>query len=433
LEQFFNRTHEIQVLRRFKGKLCVIFGRRRIGKSYLIRHFAQTGGFGARTQVYYTQAIEGSEQLQVSQLAQELVPMVPDIPVTSWNALLKLLANTRTPSVIILDEFPYFVKSQPSLPSMLQKWMDLGDASQPRLVLLGSSQTMMHGLFLDSSAPLYERASEILRVPPMSYADFCKFSDLDPRREDSYLRFSLVGGVPKYWEYLDSESPVTQLANELFFESGARLESEPDRLLKDENIHGEQAKSILEAVGRGAHRPFEIAGRLQVKQPSLSRPLQVLKDAALVVNEKPFGENDRSAKRSLYKIVDHSLAFWFGVYSPRRSLWLRMSEEERFDLVRKHAAQTCEWDFRRLFPDAQRYWESRLEFDSVRYADSSSRRLIVSELKFHRLKAKERKGLLSDLAARFKASELAKSYEAQFEVLGSDDILQALHTGSAPH
>ena len=75
--------------------------------------------------------------------------------------------------ILCLDEFPYLVNSDPSLPSMLQRWLDHSQPKQSLLLLSGSSTRMMNDLFLNRSAPLYGRARKLVHVRPMSYAAFC--------------------------------------------------------------------------------------------------------------------------------------------------------------------------------------------------------------------------------------------------------------------
>lgn len=79
--------------------------------------------------------------------------------------------------------------------------------------------------------------------------------------------------------------------------------------------------AVLEAVGRGAERPSEIASRLGTAQTNLSRLLQQLRDASVLARELPFGESVRSTRKTLYRIQDPTMRFWFRVFSPHQSRW----------------------------------------------------------------------------------------------------------------
>jgi uncharacterized protein len=264
---FINRYNELKKISNSSDPLIVLFGRRRVGKSELVKEYIKRYESKA-VAIYYSQAIEGPENLQLSQICADTSPLLPDVPVTNWVDFFKLLSHVSIPSTLILDEFPYLVKTQASLPSLLQKFIDHKRPQNLRIFLLGSSQSMMHDLVLESHAPLYGRAGEILHIRPMSFAHFCESLKTQDPEENDFIRFSMVGGVPQYWQYARDHRDIVSLANELYFDVDARLENEPDRLLRDENIVGEQAKALLELVGRGVERPAEMASRMNVQNPS---------------------------------------------------------------------------------------------------------------------------------------------------------------------
>lgn len=407
--------------------LSVLYGRRRVGKTALVMEFARRQQPSKK--VYYSQAIEGAEALQLAQLSDDLAELLPAVSVSSWPEFLALLKTVTANCTVIIDEFPYLVRTSPSLPSRLQKWLDHDRPNNLSLILLGSSQTMMHDIFLNAHAALFERAGVVIHVQPMGYQYFCQKLALDPANLDTYLRFAMVGGVPKYWDFVDRKSTVLQLADQLYFEVGARLENEPDRLLKDENIVGDQAKSILELVGRGVNRPSEIAGRMGIQQTSLSGPLQLLRDASLVRREIPFGESVRSTKRSLYKLYDHCLAFWFGCYSPHRSRWALYSKVQKQKLIMDHASKMFEYDYLALFPHAARYWESGLELDCVRHSSPDGREIAISEVKMTKLSQKQQDLIAKATEEKFRQSQLAKNYKAKIEIVDLVGGLTALAKG----
>ncbi|MFZ5468220.1 MAG: ATP-binding protein [Myxococcota bacterium] len=404
---FVNRRAELAELDAAarKGGLGVLFGRRRVGKSRLLVHWLNRNGG------LYSQAIEAPEDLQVQQVFQDLRPgLTTELAPKSWAELLELLRVEKRRWVVCLDEFPYLVASNPSLPSILQRWVDHSMPKGCTLILAGSSLRMMHGLFLDRSAPLFGRAQKLLHLRPMSYAAFCGALRLDPGKPDSFSKFALVGGVPKYWELLEGKSSPVEAAESLYFELASYLEQEPKRLLRDEGITGVAALGVLEAVGRGAERPSEIASRLGVPQTHLSRLFQQLLDASVLVRDLPFGESLRSTKKVLYRIEDPSLRFWFRVFSPHRSLWRTYSVEQKQALLAEHTSTVFEDYWREQHPGAQRYWEPQLELDLVAPDPKEPRMLLVGEVKWRRLHADERRRLLADLERRWVRSSLAAKH-----------------------
>lgn len=423
MSRFVNRIDELNLLKESTAGLTLVFGRRRIGKTTLIERWGKQQSF------FYSQAIEGGESIQISQLLEDLAGLVPaGLKASSWAEFLPILSLIRQKCVIALDEFPYLVKSQPSLPSRLQKWLDHDRPKNLRLVLLGSSQTMMNGLFLNSKAPLYERADLILHLQPMGYRFFCEALGADRFEVSQFEKYSLVGGVPRYWASIDPKDSVIAAAERLFFSRFAQLESEPDRLLKDEDISGMQAKSIFECIGRGAHKPSEIAARMGIGQTALSKPMQILLQTSLIKRSLPFGENTRSSKRTLYSIADYALMFWYGGFSPHRSRWHTYSDQQKSQIIHNHASSVLEDCYRNSFPDGSRYWDGQMaEFDCVRHAPGDSTKLIITEIKHREIKASERAKLRQEIVKKFEASKLASNYElADIEVFSTSEVLSRL-------
>jgi len=97
------------------------------------------------------------------------------------------------------------------------------------------------------------------------------------------------------------------------------LYDEPSRLLLDDLRDATQAASILTLIGQGCHRVSEIAGRLGKPATSLSRPMERLLGLGLIRRDMPFGASPRDNKRSLYRIDDPFLRFWFRFVEPNRS------------------------------------------------------------------------------------------------------------------
>jgi hypothetical protein len=124
----------------------------------------------------------------------------------TWPELLEILALQKQRWTLCLDEFPYLTAVDPSLPSQLQKWVDHSLPERRLLVLAGSSTRMMHDLFLHRAASLYGRAAKLLHVRPMEFPAFCSACGLHPAESESFEKFSCVGGIPKYWEFVEAEA-----------------------------------------------------------------------------------------------------------------------------------------------------------------------------------------------------------------------------------
>lgn len=316
--RFLDRTAErkrlARVLRAPGGALAVVYGRRRCGKSTLIQRLL------GRADVYYL-ADQREPALQIRDLALEIDRLIPGFSSAaypSWDGLLGHLdGRLAKKTALCLDEAPYLFQLSPELPSLLQKYIDRPGAKKLNLVVCGSSQRMMHGLVLDQSAPLYGRAAEILKIRPLKAGWIREGLGLKGAR--AVTAFSVWGGVPRYWELAAQFETLEEGIRELILDRNGVLHEEPMRLLIDDMRSAVQPYSLLSVIGQGCHRMSEIAGRLGKPATSLLRPLTQLIDLGYVRRETPFGENEKSAKRSLYKLDDPFLIFYFRFLQPNKS------------------------------------------------------------------------------------------------------------------
>ncbi|MBN1676852.1 MAG: ATP-binding protein [Kiritimatiellae bacterium] len=318
---FLDRTEELGRLRRALAaatpNLAVLYGRRRCGKSRLIQESASAHDKG----VYYLADLRG-ERLQRRTLAERMDGLIPGFAraeYPDWRALLETFSD-RAPdgTVLYLDEFPNLARISPDLPSVLQAVLDtLGDRRR-HFVICGSSQRMMHGAVLDATAPLYGRASEVLKVqalPAGWVPDALGLSG--PEAVEAY---AVWGGVPRYWELHNEAGSTERAIREAVLDPNGILHEEPERLLSDNALGEVQPHSILSLIGAGCHRISEIGARLGSPAGNLSRPLAQLVELGYARRDLPFGESPRSTKRTRYRLADPFLAFWYRFVLPSESL-----------------------------------------------------------------------------------------------------------------
>ena len=287
--------------------------------------------------------------VQRQALAEEAARAVPGFAAASypdWAALLETwCARAPEGSWLVLDELPYLVQVSPALPSIIQKLIDAPRNRSPRLLLCGSSQRMMHGLVLDETAPLYGRAAEIIKVTPMPAAALREALQLDAER--SVVAYAVWGGLPRNWELAADYHSTEEAVPALILDRNGVLHGEPSRLLLDDMRSIVQANSLLALIGAGCHRISEIGGRLGQPATSLNRPLSRLMDLGYVRRELPFGESTRSTKRSVYRLDDPFLLFWYRFVAPDLSRLEADLIEPVYATVRSrlagHVAEIWEW------------------------------------------------------------------------------------------
>ena len=310
-------------LMRENPQFIVIYGRRRIGKSTLIRHVVDD-----HSHAIYFLSDTSAEAVQRDAFSKSVSYLIPDFDKASypsWEVLLRSLNNQLKERVLVcLDEFPYLVKSCPSLPSILQKLLN-ERILKFDLLLCGSSQQLMHGYVLNRQSPLYGLAHEIIRMRPIP-APYIRTA-LDCNAVQAVEEYAVWGGVPRYWElrrdYPDMESAIRKI---LLDPQGVLME-EPQRLLRDDMRDTLQSYTLLTIIGNGAHKVSEIAARTEKDANAISEPLAKLKDLGYLFREIPFGENPKKSRRGLYYIDDSLLRFHYHFIVPYRSL-LEMGKTE---------------------------------------------------------------------------------------------------------
>ena len=386
-----------KLLRRPEGSLGVLFGRRRCGKSRLIHEILPKS-----RSVYYV-GDDRESALQRAGLAREIARVVPGfdrVTYPEWDALFaRWWDETKPGMVLALDEFPALVSAAKEIPSLLQKHIDHKQSKGAHIILAGSSQSMMQGLVLDRTAPLFGRASEILKIPPLPAGWIQRaLSITDPI--EALRAYSVWGGVPRYWELAAEHPNLDGALQQIVLSPLGALYEEPTRILLDDMRDMTQVNSILSLIGRGCHRSSEIAGRLGKPATSLSRPLQRLVELGLIRRMVPFGASSRQAKRTLYQIADPFLMFWFRFVEPNRSqLEARQTKTVTLDIHRRfphHIGETWEELARRSVPctkiwnqiwrPASRWWGTNLDREPMELdvvAESSDgHSLLIGEAKW---------------------------------------------------
>jgi len=315
---FVNREKELlrlqSALSKDTAQMIAVYGRRRCGKSALLCRVL------SGESVYYVADLRET-QLQIADLAKQISNSIPGFekPVyPDWESLFNSFnLALKQKTILCIDEFPYLVKNSPELPSVLQKIRDSHGHDRFHLIICGSSQQMMQSMLLDSSSPLYGRCDEILRINPMGLHDMAMFLDL--KASDAIREFSIWGGVPRYWEIRRQSEGFKEAVHWNLLDTNGILFDEPERLFADEMRTSVQAYSVISLIAGGSHRLSEIAGRLGKPATHLSRILSFLVDLGYIRREIPFGELERSSKKSLYKLNDPFLRFYFTWVLPNKS------------------------------------------------------------------------------------------------------------------
>ena len=300
------------------SSLVLVWGRRRVGKTRLLGRFAD----GKRA-VFYgaTQQAPAAELAAFSDAARRaLAPSGTDLlahgDFPNWVSALDYLAAQAASQrlLVVLDEFPYLVATEPALPSLLQRfWDHRGSASKLMLVLCGSAQAVMVDLQAQN-APLFGRVDHRVRVEPFAVRDAALFTP-GVAAADAAAIYGILGGMPTYLSRWRTGQGRDANLRRLFGEASSPLIEEGEFVLTSELPDASGYFRILHGIAAG-NRTFNALRDFAAID--IARQLDRLQRVGLVQREAPATEDPLRSKRVLYRIGDNFLHFWFRFVHRRR-------------------------------------------------------------------------------------------------------------------
>ncbi|MET9759322.1 ATP-binding protein [Streptomyces sp. NPDC006372] len=338
--------------------LGIVSGRRRMGKTYLLRALVEScGGF-------YFGATAGTEAESLRQFSAALADHVGSpVPFSfgTWDDAISYLfglavpGRGESPFLVVIDEFPYLMKAAPELPSLIQRVIDRFQIQESgmRLLLCGSAMSVM-GELLASTAPLRGRAQLELVVRPFGYRASADFWGVSDEPALAARLHAVVGGTPAYRrQFLADDVPTsmgdfddwvcrTVLApfSPLFREARYLLAEEAD--IRDTALY----HSVLAAVAQGNATRGGIAGYIGRKSVDISHPLNVLEDSHLLVREADVFR----AGKSQYRITEPLITFYEAIMRPAwarlesgqaAEVWARSAERFASQVAGPHFEALC--------------------------------------------------------------------------------------------
>lgn len=383
----------------------VIYGRRRVGKTTLIKEFLKK-----KTAFYFlaTEEVESQSMKRLSGVIARTTKnkLIQKANINDWLDLFQLIADYQTEGkkVLVIDEFPYLVRSNPAFPSILQNaWDEILMDSNVMLILSGSLIGMMQKYALSYDSPLYGRRTAQIRLQPLPFTDIYAAQELP--FDAAVEQYSITGGVPKYLEFFDDgHDLVTQLTNSVLSKSGFLYE-EPYFLLKSESATAANYFSIIKTIADGNHKLGKIAGILQLETSALTPYLSTLSDLGFIEKQTPITEkNPEKSRKGLYFISDNFIRFWFRyIYPYKGELELDniqiVLDELQKDFIKKFVAFSYEDVCKDIFSvlcksKAIRFTPSRIgsywlnDYDGdtqidVMSVDHQAKQVFAGECKYH--------------------------------------------------
>lgn len=320
---FIDREAELSELERLyasgRAEMFVLYGRRRVGKTELLRQFC------AEKQHLFFIATLSSDAHQLAAFSQQVWAFThPEVSegftFPSWEAAFRALADLPGRPVVVLDEFTYLISGNKGIPSVLQKaWDESLKNSHLFLVLCGSYVGIMETEVLGYQAPLYGRRTGSTLLQPLDLPAAASFFP----RYDSERRleaWAVLGGMPYYLRTFDDAATLFANIQRHVLNVRGPLYNEPRFMLTEELREPRNYFSILRAIALGRTRLNDIAQAAGVgNAPTTARYLDILQQMRIVIRKVPVTETQpEKSKKGLYQIADAFLRFWFRYVLPNQ-------------------------------------------------------------------------------------------------------------------
>ncbi|MEF8836201.1 MAG: ATP-binding protein [Candidatus Thermoplasmatota archaeon] len=398
--EFVDREEELNFLEEKYSsddfELVLIYGRRRIGKTELIKNFIE-----GKPSIYCLASLEDKEK-QLENIAEKIYKHFKGIKpdVRRWTDLFEYFSEkAEEKTVLVIDEFPYLIEENESIPSYFQKFVDeyLKD-KDVMLILCGSYISMMEDL-MSYENPLYGRRSGQIDLKSFPFKEARKMIPTTDF-EDSIRYYSVFGGVPFYLQKLEGPTLKKDI-KEKVCRNTEILYEEPQILLRQEFRKPNRYFSIMESIASGKTTPKAISDDTKIPLQSISKYLRELQRIRLVRHEVPVTAREKNSRRGLYRIKDNFFDFWFQFIGPhlsdleeRHDQFVEdhvMAELDRYvgkkfeKVCREFLREKSKQDEGFMFPKIGRWWYKEDEIDIVGLNERENK-ILLAECKWSKNK-----------------------------------------------
>lgn len=390
--EFIDRETEIEALQKRytadEPSLITVWGRRRVGKTELVEQSIQDHD----GTVHY-QATETTKQVQLDDFVAEAASVFPGTERIrrEWEDVLGYLAEQD--AVIVLDEFPFLIEADKSLPSVVQRlWDHDVEDTGVTIVVIGSSISMMKEKVLSGGSPLYGRFDTRLQLQELGFEVAMQFfPNYSP--EQQLLAWGVFGGTPHYLQAVDDDRPLKDNVFDTILAKQGFLHDEPEYVLRTELEEPNRYFAILKAIASGRHSANEIAQAAGINSDQISNYLKNLQDLEIVRREVPVTEAPAQSRRGQYKLQDALFRFWFRFVYGQGDKYDRAGEDAYEQLISPHLPHFVSPKFEELcqkavytlyegytFDRLGRWWYQEREIDVVGLTTEAT--MVAGECKF---------------------------------------------------
>lgn len=306
---FYGRNKELELLNNKynsnRKELGVLYGRRRIGKTELLKAFIENKN-GLLFQAKKASSYENLKSFSyaINKFIGEKRPFVYESYEMAFDVFLEFVSEKRF--VLIIDEYPYILDQNSSFSSVLQEFVD-NMPDNIMVILSGSDVSFLKEEITKHNSPLYKRRTFEIELRKMPFDEALKMLDgFDFEDKCKYL--SLLSTYPYYLNALDKERTFDENVINLIFNQYGTFFSLPDQLLSNSTNIQDVYNSILEAIALRKRSIKDISLYIKEEGAKVSKYLSILLNNELVTKNEMF---DGNQKNNYYEIADPLLRFWY--------------------------------------------------------------------------------------------------------------------------
>lgn len=427
--RFYDRDKELNILNTNwnqtteRGRLTVVIGRRRIGKTTMLRKSAEVGN----QPLLYLYVSKDNERVltgKFQEAAEQALGLQIFGRLETFAQFFEQLMRygQQNHFTLIFDEFQNFIKVNPAIPSHIQDiWDKNHEKVKVNMVACGSIYSMMHKIFDNEDEPLYGRLDCRINMQPFRISVLKEvLHDHNPKytSEDLLCLYMLTGGVAKYVAWLMDAKAVTKAKMLRWVtQAGSPYLSEGTELIMSEfGKDYTNYLSILQLIASGLTTQSEIDGVIGKNTGAYLDNLEV--EYSYIHHRQPMFSKP-GGRNSRWQLDDCFLRFWFRFILRNQAL----VEMERNDLLleivergyEQYSGLVLEQYFRQKWMEEERvtlvgnYWDRKgvNEIDMIAI-NEIDKKAVVAEVK------RQRKKLNSSVLAD-KVSTISKKL-AKYEV-----------------
>ena len=310
--KFINRKEELKALEKLKKRKlrsAVIYGRRRVGKTTLIKKFLEN-----KKSLYFL-CSRRKIKYNLRKFSEKVCRFLgtPEIEFKNFFDAFRALSSKKG-VIVAVDEFGYLIERDEGILSDFQEIVD--EIKDFKLVLCGSAVSLMESRILGYKSPLYGRVDLQLRVKPLLFEHIFEWFE-GISFEDAVKLYGTTHNVPKYLEFFEAKNVESEIINN-FFDISSFLYNDAINILSEELRDYATYFQVLEAISLGYTKITEIANYSYIQPKDVSYYLKTLEKLDIVERRVPLFSK-RKEKKGIYIIKDNYFNFWFRFVSPFQS------------------------------------------------------------------------------------------------------------------